>query len=420
MTELLEFLKKSKSAFHAVSNITDILDSEGYERLYESEEWSLAEGGRYYVVRGGSSVVAFRNMGGGFMIAASHSDSPCFRIKGEAVSAGCLKLETERYGGMINYTWLDRPLTVSGRITVRTDSGIKVLLADIGDTKIVIPSLAIHLNRGVNDGASFNPATELLPLAALGTERGALKKLIAESLGVSDADIISEELYLVSADEPIVCGLNGELILSPRLDDLACAYASLRGFLEADSSDATPVLAVFDNEEVGSQTKQGAASTLLYDTLYRISGDNTEYLKRIAASFLVSADNAHAMHPNRPEMSDRSNAPVLGEGVVLKHNANQRYITDGVSEAVFSTVCTAAGVKLQSYYNRADLPGGSTLGSIANTQVSIPGVDIGLPQLAMHSACECCAKADVESMITALRAFFGRAVEIKGEEIVIK
>ena len=420
MTELFEFLKKSKTAFHAIDNIAAVLRSEGYERLYENEEWTLSEGGKYYVIRGGSSIVAFRNMGGGFMIAASHSDSPCFRIKGDAVSAGCLKLETERYGGMINYTWLDRPLTVSGRVTVRTDSGVAAMLADIGDRKLVIPSLAIHLNRGVNDGASFNPATELLPLAAIGTERGVIRKMIAESLGVSAEDIISDELYLTAADEPTLCGLGGELILSPRLDDLACAYASLKGFLSADDSTATPVLAVFDNEEVGSQTKQGAASTLLYDTLYRISGDSTEYLKRVASSFLVSADNAHAMHPNRPEMSDRNNAPVLGGGIVLKHNANQRYITDGVSEAVFTAICTDAGVKLQSYYNRADLPGGSTLGSIANTQVSLPGVDIGLPQLAMHSACECCAAADVESMITALRAFFGKAVEIKGEEIDIK
>ncbi|MBE6634659.1 MAG: M18 family aminopeptidase [Ruminococcaceae bacterium] len=420
MTELLEFLKKSKTAFHAVENIAALLRADGYERLYESEEWNLAEGGKYYVIRGGSSIVAFRNMGGGFMIAASHSDSPCFRIKGDAVSAGCLKLETERYGGMINYTWLDRPLTVSGRVTVHTDSGVKAVTVDIGDKKVVIPSLAIHLNRGVNDGASFNPATELLPLAAIGTERGALKRMIAASLGVNEADIVSEELYLTSAEEPVLCGLGDELILSPRLDDLACAYASIKGFLGAQTSCATPVLAVFDNEEVGSQTKQGAASTLLYDTLYRISGSTLEYLKRVASSFLVSADNAHAMHPNRPEMSDRSNAPVLGGGVVLKHNANQRYITDGVSEAVFSSICSTAGVKLQSYYNRADLPGGSTLGSIANTQVSLPGVDIGLPQLAMHSACECCAVADVESMITALTAFFGKAVEMDGEQIVIK
>ena len=417
---LANFMDLSKTAYHAVSNITAKLDSEGFVRLYENDDWNLAEGGKYYVVRAGSSVIAFVNNGGGFMIGAAHSDSPAFRVKGDTTLGACVKLDTEKYGGMINYTWLDRPLTVAGRVTVRCEGGVETRLANIGGAAVVIPSLAIHMNRTVNEGCKFNPAKELLPLVSLSGKSGELMTKVAESVGAAVDDIVSHELYLVSAEKPTVFGFNEEMLLSPRLDDLSSVYAMLEAFSESNSSSSTPVFAVFDNEEVGSETRQGAASTFLFDTLKRISSDDCEYLKRIASSFMVSADNAHALHPNYPEMSDKANAPTLGGGVVIKYNANKRYATDTVSDAVFREICKGAGVKLQSYFNRADLPGGSTLGSIADTKVSVPTVDIGIPQLAMHSSNECIAISDALDMKNALSAYFSSALSVRGDSIAIK
>lgn len=419
--KMADFLDSSKTAYHAVANITRSLNEKGFTRLYENEDWKLERGGKYYVVRAGSSVIAFVNNGGGFMIGAAHSDSPSFRVKDDAILGPYVKLNTERYGGMIHYTWLDRPLTVAGRVSVRTESGIESRLADIGEKTLVIPSLAIHMNRGVNETCKFNPAKELLPLASISGTAGELLETIAKSLGVSVDGIVSHELYLVSAEKPVSFGLKDELILSPRLDDLSSVFAMLDAFCESPSSaGATPVFAVFDNEEVGSQTSQGAASTFLFDTLKRISGTEADYLKRIASSFMVSADNAHALHPNYPEMSDKTNAPTLGAGVAIKYNANKKYATDSVSEAVFREICAKAGVKLQSYFNRADLPGGSTLGSIADTKVSVPTVDIGIPQLAMHSANECLAISDAYEMKKAFLAYFNSSLLAQGEKITIK
>ncbi len=415
---LFKFLNESKTSYHAVNNIISRLDKEGYVRLFENERWSLSEGGKYYVVKDGSAVIAFRNNKGGFMIAASHCDFPCFRIKGDTVSGAYVKLEVEKYGGLINYTWLDRPLTAAGRVVVRTERGLEARLCDIGNKKVVIPSLAIHLNRTVNESCKLNPASDLIPLASLG-DGMSFFELIAKSANVKTEDIVSHEIFLSNDDEAISVGLYDELVLSPRLDDLGCVFASLEGFLSAKDNCSVPVLAVFDNEEVGSETKQGAASTFLFDTLSRICENKEDYLTRMASSFMVSADNAHAIHPNHPEMADRSNAPVLGGGIVIKYNANQKYATDAISDAVFREMCAAAEVKVQSYYNRADLPGGSTLGSISDTKVSIPTVDIGIPQLAMHSAAETCALSDVEAMKSALTSFYSSSLSVKGNEIKI-
>lgn len=419
--KLAAFLDLSKTAYHAVSNITAVLDSNGFTRLYESEDWNLTDGGKYYVTRAGSSVIAFVNNGGGFMIGAAHSDSPAFRVKGDAVLGAYVKLDTERYGGMINYAWLDRPLTVAGRITVRCEGGVKTCLADIGGKNVIIPSLAIHMNRNVNDGCKFNPAKELLPLVSLSGKSGEIFELAAKSAGVSVDDIVSHELYLVSAEKPTCIGLNNEMLLSPRIDDLSSVYAMLDAYVEsAEKSKATAVFAVFDNEEVGSATRNGAASTFLFDTLKRISGSDSEYLKAVASSFMVSADNAHAMHPNYPEMSDKANAPILGGGIVVKYNANKKYATDVISDAVFREISSRAGAKLQSYFNRADLPGGSTLGSISDTKVSVPTVDIGIPQLAMHSSNECIAFSDALEMKKVFSLYFASALVCMGESIKIK
>ena len=417
---LFEFIKSSPDAYHAVNSVKEMLDKEGYTELYESERWKLAVDGKYYVIRNGSSIIAFRTVkdARGFMITASHSDSPSFRVKTTAETVGAYtRLEVEKYGGMIYYTWLDRPLSVAGRVVVKTQNGVKTRLVDLDTDLLTIPSLAIHLNRGVNDGAKFNPAKDLLPLYTMDGGKGDLVTTIADELSVSPSDILSHDLFLYNRDEGKRIGKNGEFILCPRLDDLGCVYASTVAFLNSSATGSLPVLAVFDNEEVGSETKQGAASTFLRDTLARITGSEASLAVALENSFMVSADNAHAKHPSSPEMSDPDNAPVLNGGIVIKYNANQRYTTDGLSDAIFRSICERAGVKVQTYCNRADLPGGSTLGSISNTRVSVSTVDIGLPQLAMHSANETAGAEDVDAMIAALTELYSSSIAKKGTNI---
>lgn len=417
---LFEFIKNSPSAYHAVNTVREMLEAEGYTELYESDRWKLAVDGKYYVIRNGTSLIAFRTVrdARGFMICASHSDAPTFRVKVTPEAVGAYtRLEVEKYGGMIYYTWLDRPLSVAGRVILRTPDGVESRLVNLDTDLLTIPSLAIHLNRGVNDGAKFNPAKDLLPLYSSGAEKGDLVKSIAEQLGVDIENILSHDLFLYNRDEGRRVGKDGEFILCPRLDDLGCVYTSTVAFLAARGAQSLPVLAIFDNEEVGSETKQGAASTFLRDTLLRISGSDQSLAVALENSFMLSADNAHAKHPSYPEMSDPDNAPILNSGVVIKYNASQRYTTDGLSDALFRTVCKRAGVKVQTYCNRADLPGGSTLGSISNTRVSVPTVDIGLPQLAMHSANETAGAHDIDSMISAITEFYSTTMAKKGTKV---
>jgi aspartyl aminopeptidase len=355
------------------------------------------------------------------MIVASHSDSPSFRVKTSFESAGAYnRLSVEKYGGMIHYTWLDRPLSVAGRVVLRTEGGIEERLVNLDKDSLVIPSVAIHLNRGVNDGAKHNPAVDLIPLAGIGKD-ASVERAIADMLSVKTEDIISHDLFVYNRDGGKVCGVADDLILSPRLDDLECVHSSLRGFLDSEKNPgAVKVLAVFDNEEVGSETKQGAASSFLHDVLRRIAGSEDNYYAMLENSFMISADNAHALHPNHPELSDKDNAPILGSGVVIKHNGNQRYTTDGVSDAILRAVADKAGIKTQHYYNRADLPGGSTLGSIATTKVSLSSVDIGLAQLAMHSANETASTSDYLDMEKLMCAFYTTYLVKQGNKTEIK
>lgn len=414
---LFDFIKNCPSPYHTVKEAAGRLASAGYKRLFEGDRWELSEGGKYFTVRNGTSLIAFRYKKGatGFNIIASHSDSPSFKVKESAEQKGAYtRLEVEKYGGMIYYSWLDRPLSVAGRALVNTDEGIEARLVNIDRDLVSIPSLAIHFNRGVNDGAKLNPATDMLPLYSLSKDKS-LRSLVAEAAEVKEEDISSFDLYLYNRDEGRVFGAEDEFILCPRLDDLQCVYSSLIAFIESEDSEALPVLAIFDNEEVGSDTKQGAASTFLPLTLERIGGEN--YIPMLSGSFIVSADNAHAKHPAHPEMSDPDNAPMPNGGVVIKYNASQRYATDGLSKAVFEKICERAGVKTQLYYNRADLPGGSTLGSIADTRVSVPTVDIGFAQLAMHSANETAGARDLAPMIKAMATFFATPLSYEGEKI---
>lgn len=417
MKKYFDFLNKSVTPYHAVENIKAQLISNGFTELYEGDAWELTEGGKYFVIKGGSSVIAFVKRGIGFMIVASHSDFPTLAVKGEEKSGLYCKLSVEKYGGGIMYSFMDRPLGVAGRVAVSTESGASVRLVDLDGCSVVIPSVAIHMNRDVNDSCKLSAAKDMLPLASLGGR--SLMKAIADRLSVSEDSIISHDLRLYNKQQATAFGMSEEFLLSSRIDNLISAGASLAAFLEA-GTEQTPVLAVFDNEEVGSSTKQGANSTFLQDTLRRISGGEEEYLRALASSFMVSADNAHALHPNYPELSDRENAPVLGGGVVIKYNSNQAYTTDAVSDAVFRAVCNKGKVKLQRFYNRADMRGGSTLGSIANTKVSIPTVDIGLPQLAMHSAAECCAVSDIVELERAMKAFYNSTLTVRGNDITVK
>lgn len=418
VNELIDFIKASPSAHHTVDSVKRALLAEGYTELCESNPEAFSDGGKHFVIRGGSSIIAFKGKGDGFMICASHSDSPCFKVKDELAGARYTRLATEKYGGMIHYTWLDRPLSVAGRVVVRTPTGVKSVLVNLDKAALTIPSVAIHLNRGVNDGYKFNPATDLLPLLGTAEAKGALMTALAAQANAKPEDIISHDLYLYNAEEGRVIGINDELVLAPRIDDLGCVYASLRAFLDAPDSTSVSVLAVFDNEEVGSETKQGAASTFLDMTLSAIAGNR--YSSMLHNSFMVSADNAHAIHPNHPELYDGTNAPHLGGGVVVKYNANQRYTTDAISDGIFTTIAERAGAKLQKFSNRADMVGGSTLGSISNTRVSVSTVDIGLPQLAMHSATETAAVSDLTDMVKVLTALYSSSLERMGDEIIIK
>lgn len=415
---LLAFLDASPSCYHAVENIRRELLEAGYEQLWEARPWQLAEGGRYFTARGDSSLIAFRvprRDFAGFMIAAGHSDSPAFKVRETAETAsagGCLRLSVEPYGGMVMRSWLDRPLSVAGRVMVREGGRIVPRLVNVDRDLLVIPSVAIHMDRQVNKGTELKANVDLLPLLGMG-EPGAFRRLVAETAGAVEEDLLSTELFLYPRMRGTLTGANEEFVVSPRLDDLQCVFGCLRGFLAAEDSASVPVLCVFNNEEVGSGTMQGADSTFLTDVLERIAGalglDGEAYRAALGNSFLVSADNAHAVHPAHPEYADAGEAPVLNGGVVIKYNANQRYTTDAVSAAVFRQVCAAAGVPVQRYSNRADLPGGSTLGNISTAHLSVYSVDIGLPQLAMHSACEAAGAGDTAHLVRAMTAYYGRS-----------
>ena len=418
LENLFAFIKKSPTAFHTVAAVKAELIKHGYTELSEGAKFTLANGGKYFLTRNRSSIIAFRysSDANGFMIVSSHSDSPAFRVKMTPEQTGAYtRLEVEKYGGMILYSWLDRPLSVAGRVILKNENTLTQALVNIEKDLAVIPSVAIHLNRGVNDSCKLNPAVDMLPL--ISKDGKSLMNEIKDALSVSEDNIISHDLFLYNREEGRVFGASNEFILSPRLDDLECVYASMTAFLSANDAKSIPVLAVFDNEEVGSETKQGAASTVLYDTLSRISNEN--YYEMLYNSMMVSADNAHAKHPNHPELSDPDNAPLLNSGVVVKWNASQRYATDALSASIFEEIAKRGGAKLTRYYNRADLPGGSTLGSISNTKVSIPTVDIGLPQLAMHSAAETAGAFDLSDMIKALTSFYSSVIKRAGDSISI-
>ena len=418
--ELFDFIQQSPSCFHVIENVKKQLTEQGFEELCENKNWQIKEGGKYFVTRNLSSVIAFKvptKNFKSFHIVASHSDSPTFKIKDhpeQVVKGKYVQLNTERYGGMIYSTWFDRPLSIAGRALVKTETGVATKLLNIDRDLLVIPNLAVHMDRTVNDGMKYNPQVNLLPLYGDAASKDAFNKLVAEACGTAEENIISTDLFLYNRTAPTVWGAHNEYMSCAKLDDLECAFSSLKAFLKGENSQSVSVCAIFDNEEVGSSTKQGANSTFMYDVLHRINENlgrtEEQYHTAVASSFMLSADNAHALHPNHPAISDPTNPVYLNEGIVIKHNANQKYTTDAVSSAIFQKMCEEKNVPYQHFVNRSDVAGGSTLGNIANTHVSLNTVDIGMAQLAMHSSYETAGVLDLDYMIAGMEAFYNSAV----------
>lgn len=426
MKKFLEFLQDAPTAFHAAKKLKERLLSQGFIELKEQEKWNLKPEGKYFIGRNMSSLIAFvlpeQESLKAFHITAAHLDSPTFKLKPNFTleQGKYVKLNTEVYGGPIYSSWLDRPLGIAGRVFIEQDSLIVAKLVNLKRPMVCIPNLPIHYNRNVNKGVELNPQIDMLPLYS--SKNGiSLKEVIAKELGVSKEEILSSDLYLTCLDRGCFIGEQEEFFMAPQIDNLECSYGLIEGLLAATSSPYVNVCALFDNEEIGSSTLQGAGSTFLSDVLKRISiamhASEEEYLIALGKSFFVSADNAQGVHPNYPEKYDKSNPCFLNEGVVIKNAANGSYTTTAFSCAAFQAICKKASVPVQLTTNRSDVRGGSTLGAISLAHVSIPSVDIGLAQLAMHSCYETAGTHDLAYFITAIQEFYSSSLLVKEEKI---
>ena len=401
--DLIEFIDASPSSFHATKNVENILIKEGFKKVDLQDKWNLEKEGKYYTIKNNSAIIGFEIGKGeieedGFKLVGAHTDSPTFKIKPNpeiSVEGKYLKLNTEVYGGPILNTWFDRPLSMAGRVSLKTDNPLrpKEVLIDMEKPMMIIPNLAIHMNREVNDGIKINPQVDTLPLVSNINKDfekdGFLVKLIAKKLDVRVEDILDFEIFLYGVEKGSLVGLNEEFVSIGKLDDLAMVHAGLNGLIDSNVGNATNVLVCFDNEEVGSGTKQGAASPMLRTVLERIalamSKDKEDYYRALANSFIISADQAHAIHPNHIDKQDITNRPVVNGGPTIKLAANQAYTTDSFSSAVYEGICKSIDVPVQKFVNRSDKRGGSTIGPISSSQLDIASVDIGNPILAMHS-----------------------------------
>ncbi len=462
--DVLSFIDNSPSCYHVVDNLKKQLITDGFTELHEGSDWNILPGGGYFVIRGGASILAFRvpeevNFASGnnekqitgFHVIASHSDSPSFKIKEnpELSAAGYVKLNIEKYGGMLCAPWFDRPLSAAGRILVREKNGnrtaLKTRLVDFNRDLLMIPSVAIHMDRTANDGHKYNAQIDMLPLLGefgftgnenanamnpvegTGTKpaQSIIKRIAAEAAEVRPEEIVSMDLFLYNRMRSSIWGMQEEFISAPKLDDLACVRTSFNGFMRSTGAqNSISMCCVFDNEEVGSGTRQGAASTFLADVMHRIcsslGGDENAYRRSIAQSFLVSADNGHAVHPNYPGKSDPINRPRMNGGIVIKHSANQKYTTDAVSEAICCEICENAEIPYQIFTNRADMAGGSTLGNLSAVQVPILSVDIGLAQLAMHSPYETAGVMDPMWMEKFAEAFYNTNLQLENDMWIVE
>ena len=418
---LINFIEKSPTAFHAVASCAEILEEKGYQRLCEQDAWDLQTGKGYYLTRNQSSIIAFRIPKGtphNFLVAASHTDSPMFKLKSESLSPAFdqyLRLNTEPYGGTIFSTWLDRPLSLAGRVIVSNGDKIEAHLVNIARDLLVIPNVAIHMKRDINSSCAYNPAIDLLPLLSQDVKSD-FRAFLAAEAGCKKEELLGYDLYVYNRTPATRIGVDGEFFSAPRIDNLMSVFGTLQGFADSENADSVNLFYAADNEETGSSTKQGAGSVFLSDVIDRICETiGIDRRRALASSMLLSADNAHAKHPNHPELSDAKNAPYMNGGVVIKNNAAQKYTTDGISSSILKEICAHAGVPTQEYANRSDMPGGSTLGSIATTLTPMLSVDIGMAQLAMHSAYETAGSLDIDHLINASKAFYSTALTVIGD-----
>lgn len=414
----MSFIEETPNAYYCVDNLRQELIKNGFEELYENEPWiNLKEDGKYFVTRNDSSLIAFKmsdkkeNIG--FNIVSAHTDSPSFYIKPNAdmFDGNYMKLNISGYGMMLNYTWFDRPLSLAGRVVTVKDGEYKKQLVNVDKDLLIIPSQAIHMNRDANEKISFNHQVDMLPLISLNNNKK-LEDIIRENLSSfgKDVDKICDyDLNLYNRDSAKYVGLNDELILAPRLDDLASLFPAFTSFIESENKNSINVLCAFNNEEIGSLTLQGADSTFFIDTLTRIANaSNIDLLVALNNTFVISADNAHAMHPNSASKNDPTNKVLLNNGIVIKHHIN--YSTDAVTSSLFKGICENAKVPYQDFACRSDMRCGATLGRISQSHVSVDSVDIGLPQLAMHSTNETIGSKDVLYMYKSLLEFYNSTI----------
>lgn len=424
--QLSEFLNASYTAYHACDNVKHTLEENGFLQLFENQDWSLCEGGKYFVVHGGSSLIAF-TVGGldefSYKIAATHGDSPALKLKENPFvqKAGAYAaLNVETYGGGIWYSFFDRPLKIAGRVVRRNGRELRSETVE-APFLIQIPSVAIHQNRTANEGFSVNAQVDLQPLCALWQNGATAEELLHKTVG---ENAVAYDLFVVNAQSAYRFGMDNEFLAAPRIDNLASTHAAMQALLSAQETSGICVLAVMDNEEIGSLSPQGADGDFLEKTLKRIAYalrfDDNEYYKAMHSSFLLSVDNAHAAHPNHPEKADPTNAPKLGGGVVLKAHAGKAYITDALSSAVVKTIFENADVPYQNFFNRSDVRSGSTLGALVNRHIGIAGADVGIAQLAMHSACECIAVADYDAMVKGVTAFYAASLRFSDNDIFVE
>lgn len=421
---LIDFIYESPTAFQAVETSKNILKENDFKELKLNEKWKISAGGKYYVTKNSSAIIAFTVNSSniekeGFRIIGSHSDSPMFRIKPNAemsVENTYLKLNTECYGGPILNTWLDRPLSIAGRVVLKGENILNPVekLVNINEPICIIPNIAIHMNRTVNEGYALNKQKDMLPLVgilndSLEKDNFLINKL-ANTLNISVEEIIDFDLFLYEFEKGCLMGPNEEFISTGRLDNLSMAHASLHGLINGNGQSGVNVVAIFDNEEVGSSTKQGADSNMLLNILERIcislGKSREEFFNTIYSSFMISADLAHAVHPNLAEKHDPTTRPVLGQGPVIKIHANQAYTSDAHSISIYKTICKEAGVNYQEFVNRSDERGGSTIGPISSTHIDIPSVDIGSPILAMHSIRELGTVNDHYAIYKTFKTFY--------------
>jgi aspartyl aminopeptidase len=422
--QLVDFCYTSPTAFHAVASTRNILEKNKFQQLSEADEWKIKAGGRYYIIRNDSALIAF--IAGskpvtstGFRIVGAHTDSPCFRIKPapEMVSEEkYLKINTEVYGGPILSTWFDRPLSIAGRVVCRSSDLLKpaVKLVNIARPVCIIPNIAIHMNPDANTGFAPNKQVDTIPVLGQISqkleEKGFLQKMLAAELKLKPTEILDFDLFLYEHEKGCLTGAGNEFISAGRIDNLASVLSGIEALCSAGKPASTCVMACFDHEEVGSSTSQGADSQILADLLERIviglGGGRSEFFRALAKSFIISADGAHAVHPNLGGKADPTSRPIVNGGIAIKLSANRSYTSDAVSGAVFAQICEKAGVKVQRFVNRSDMRGGSTIGPISSTHVGIASVDVGIPMLAMHSIRELCGVEDNAAMRKALCEFF--------------